>query len=223
MSMDDEIFIPQRRISTKIVSASLIALVIVLITIGGTLWLSWQLEGAGAAINDTGSLRMRATRIGLLLKSDRPDRESLVRINVALMDETLQRLEKGNPARPLFLPHEPAIQRGFASVKSDWYQHLRPAATSLAPYAQRVSAYDFALDPFVAGADELVRLIERDNATKTTWLRLSQAGLAFLAGVGTLAMIYLLYIWIILPIMHMQRGLARMAAHEFSARLPVES
>ncbi|MBV1777481.1 HAMP domain-containing protein, partial [Burkholderiaceae bacterium DAT-1] len=42
-------------------------------------------------------------------------------------------------------------------------------------------------------------------------------------GVGTLAMIYLLYIWIILPIMHMQRGLARMAAHEFSARLPVES
>ncbi|MGD7411513.1 type IV pili methyl-accepting chemotaxis transducer N-terminal domain-containing protein, partial [Ralstonia pseudosolanacearum] len=55
----------RQRLSTRIVSASLAALTLVLAMICGTLWLSWQLEGAGAAINDTGSLRMRASQIGV--------------------------------------------------------------------------------------------------------------------------------------------------------------
>ncbi|MCH4586649.1 hypothetical protein, partial [Achromobacter xylosoxidans] len=48
---------PRHRLSTRIVASSLLALIVVLGMIGLTLWLSWQLEGAGAAINDTGSLR----------------------------------------------------------------------------------------------------------------------------------------------------------------------
>ena len=59
--------LPRDRLSTRILAASLTALVIALTMIFGTLWLSWQLEGAAAAINDTGSLRMRTSRIGLYL------------------------------------------------------------------------------------------------------------------------------------------------------------
>ena len=44
---------------------TLIELMVVLAMTGWTLWLSWQLEGAAAAINDTGSLRMRANLIGI--------------------------------------------------------------------------------------------------------------------------------------------------------------
>ena len=51
---------PRHRLSTRIIATSLAALVVVLSMISWTLRLSWQLEGAGAAINDTGSLRMRA-------------------------------------------------------------------------------------------------------------------------------------------------------------------
>ena len=40
------------RLSTRIVTLSGVALALVLSMIAGTLWLSWQLEGAGAAIND---------------------------------------------------------------------------------------------------------------------------------------------------------------------------
>ena len=56
---------PRHRLSTRIVASSLVALIVVLGMIGLTLWLSWQLEGAGAAINDTGSLRMRANRVAV--------------------------------------------------------------------------------------------------------------------------------------------------------------
>ena len=47
--------------------------------------------------------------------------------------------------------------------------------------------------------------------------------LAAIASAGTLAMIYLLYLWIISPVLRLRDGLQRMAAREFSTRLPVES
>ena len=75
----------------------------------------------------------------------------------------------------------------------------------------------------MAKADTLVRMIEQDNAGKTTMLRLSQGVLAAIASAGTLAMIYLLYLWIISPVLRLRDGLQRMAAREFSTRLPVES
>ena len=49
----------KNRLSTRIVTTSVVALILVLGMVFGTLWLSWQLEGAAAAINETGSLRMR--------------------------------------------------------------------------------------------------------------------------------------------------------------------
>ncbi len=76
---------------------------------------------------------------------------------------------------------------------------------------------------FVAQADHLVRMIEADNARKTNLLRMSQAALAAIACMGTVAVIYLLYLRIILPVLTLQDGLRRMADREFSLRLPVTS
>ena len=55
------------RLTTKVTAMLLAALCVALLAIGYTLWLSWQLEGAAAAINDSGSLRMRAWKIAALL------------------------------------------------------------------------------------------------------------------------------------------------------------
>ena len=49
----------KNRLSTRIVISSVVALSLVLSMVGWTLWLSWQLAGTAAAINETGSLRMR--------------------------------------------------------------------------------------------------------------------------------------------------------------------
>jgi two-component system nitrate/nitrite sensor histidine kinase NarX len=213
---------PRHRLSTRIIATSLAALVVVLSMISWTLWLSWQLEGAGAAINDTGSLRMRANRVAVELMRPQEGRKARTDEQILLMDETIARLAKGNPARPLFIPNDEGIRRQWSEVAGYWREIMKPSA--LRALGQPDAAYYLeTLPEFVAKADTLVRMIEQDNAGKTTMLRLSQGVLAAIASAGTLAMIYLLYLWIISPVLRLRDGLQRMAAREFSTRLPVES
>ncbi|QNM95145.1 type IV pili methyl-accepting chemotaxis transducer N-terminal domain-containing protein [Chitinimonas koreensis] len=212
----------RHRLSTRIVASALAALLVVLGMIGWTLWLSWQLEGAGAAINDAGSLRMRASRVGVVLLQAGPVHAAEARDDLAALADTLQQLQRGVPSRPLFLPAGNAIRAQMAQVRQLWQARLQPAAEhALAGGGQ--ADYLAALPGFVAEADALVHMIEVDNAGKTTLLRLSQSVLIGIACIGTLAVIYLLYLWIISPVMQLQDGLRRMAAHEFGVRLPVES
>lgn len=213
---------PRHRLSTRIIASSLAALVVVLSMISWTLWLSWQLEGAGAAINDTGSLRMRANRVAVELMRPQAGREVRTNEQVAVMDETISRLARGNPARPLFIPNDNTIRAQWRDVAAYWHDVMKPA-TRQALASPDASAYLETLPEFVSRADTLVRMIEQDNAGKTTMLRLSQGVLAAIASAGTLAMIYLLYLWIIAPVLRLRDGLQRMADRDFSTRLPVDS
>lgn len=214
----------RHRLSTRIVSASLAALMLVLAMIGGTLWLSWQLEGAGAAINDTGSLRMRASQIGVAIIEARNGHAGMLQPQIDHLDATLDALHKGDAQRPLFLPSDMDIRNQFNAVGVAWRTRLKPSiAADMALPPGAPSIYLAHLPDFITQADQLVRMIEQSNAHKTTLLRLSQFALAVMACVGTLAMVYLLYLWIILPVMRLQEGLQRVAAHEFATRLTVET
>ncbi|WP_255992231.1 type IV pili methyl-accepting chemotaxis transducer N-terminal domain-containing protein [Chitinolyticbacter albus] len=221
----DEQPLPETRarhsLSTRIVASSIVALCVVLAMTGWTLWLSWQLEGAGAAINDTGSLRMRANQIGLALLQQPQDIQRSTQI-LAAQQSTLERLRRGVPARPLFLPADSAIRTQFDHVTGLWQRQLQPAAQQ-ALRGGELDHYLAVLPDFVANADRLVRMIEVDNAYKTSLLRFSQAVLIVIACVGTLVMISLLYLWIIMPVQRLQEGFVGVAARRFSVRLPVES
>lgn len=212
----------RHRLSTRIVASSLVALVVVLGMIATTLWLSWRLEGAGAAINDTGSLRMRAHRIAVELLVPQDNREGRVLEQLHVVDETLARLAKGSAQRPLLLPDNRYIREQLADVTQYWHEIARPEARQ-ALLSGDSRAYLASLPELAGRADVLVSMIESDNAGKTAALRVAQGGLAALAVMGTLAMIYLLYLWIIAPVLRLRAGLQRMAAREFSTRLPVES
>lgn len=212
----------KHRLSTRIVASSLVALVVVLGMIGTTLWLSWRLEGAGAAINDAGSLRMRANRIAVELLVAQPNREARVMEQLRGLDDTIALLPRGSHQRPLLLPDDASIRARLADVTQYWREIARPAAEQALQHGD-TGPYLRSLPGLVNRADRLVTLIERDNAGKTAALRLAQGGLALLAVIGTMTMIYLLYLWIIAPVLRLRDGLQRMADHEFSTRLPVES
>ena len=166
---------------------------------------------------------MRANRVAVELMRPQEGRARRAPTSRSLlMDETIARLAKGNPARPLFIPNDEGIRRQWSEVAGYWREIMKPSA--LRALGQPDAAYyPETLPEFVAKADTLVRMIEQDNAGKTTMLRLSQGVLAAIASAGTLAMIYLLYLWIISPVLRLRDGLQRMAAREFSTRLPVES
>lgn len=212
-----------QRLSTRIVAASLIALVVVLVMVGGTLWLSWQLEGGAAAINDAGSLRMRTYKLALALDGIPVSGPAIARTDMQHMDATLDELQRGNPARPLFLPGDAGIRAKYRHVVTRW-QTLRAHALAAQQGDPSASlAYRQLADGFVMQINDLVMLIERDNARKTAWLRFSQAMLIAIAIAGAVAMIFLLYLWIIRPVLRLRGGIERMAAREFDVRLPVET
>lgn len=222
MSIQNQLPELRHRLSTRIVASSLMALVVVLGMIATTLWLSWRLEGAGAAINDTGSLRMRAYRIAVELMVPQGKREERVLQQLSVVDDTLVQLAKGNAQRPLLLPDNRGMRTQLANVVRYWHEVARPGAEN-ALLSGDNRAYLASLPGLAGRADTLVTMIESDNADKTAALRLAQGGLAALAVMGTMAMIYLLYLWIIAPVLRLRDGLQRMAAREFSTRLPVES
>ncbi|MFD1559015.1 type IV pili methyl-accepting chemotaxis transducer N-terminal domain-containing protein [Paraburkholderia silviterrae] len=214
----------RRRLSTRIVVLSTVALALVLTMIGGTLWLSWQLEGAGAAINDAGSLRMRANAVAIELWETRLGKPSRLDVQVGQLNETLRQLREGNAARPLFLPDDVKIRQQFDRVSAAWHERLEPAMQrDRASGVGEPSAYLALLPAFVDDANHLVVLIERENAHKTAWLRTSQIALAALSCVGTVAIVYLLYLWFVVPVQRLQDGLARIEAQEFDTRLPVDT
>ena len=156
---------------------------------------------------------MRANRVAIsLLTGDS------VAADLATQSAIMARLVEGNPARPLFLPDDRAVQAQMAVVAQSWRTHLQPAA---ALASEGSAAYLAALPRFVDDADQLVQLIERDNTGKTSLLRLSQGVLLFMACVGTLAMIALLHLWIIAPVLRLREGQRRLAAREMGARVPV--
>ncbi|MFA7670375.1 MAG: type IV pili methyl-accepting chemotaxis transducer N-terminal domain-containing protein, partial [Burkholderiaceae bacterium] len=157
-SIPDKLPELRHRLSTRIVASSLVALVVVLGMIGTTLWLSWRLEGAGAAINDTGSLRMRAHRIAVELLVPHGDRENRVLKQLHAMDETLARLAKGNAQRPLLLPDNRDIRWQLVDVARYWHQTARPGAMHALAGGDS-TAYLASLQELAGRADALVSMI----------------------------------------------------------------
>lgn len=222
------------RLSAKIVAILVGFLVVALLAIGMTLFLSWQLEGSSAAINDAGSERMRSYRIAFLLQQLTGDNApgigaQDVRREVEDFDRILAGLRRGDPARPLFLPDDRAVEARMRSLEKQWREEMQPLIAAMLDDAdpdsrrRKMDAYRPYLTQFVASVNDLVLLIEQDSAGKTAWLRSYQLGLVALALAGTIVMIYLFFLLVIRPVIKLREGMERMAAADFSVRLPVES
>ena len=211
----------KNRLSTRIVISSVVALSLVLGMVGWTLWLSWQLAGTAAAINETGSLRMRANRIGLNLLRHDEAAEAQVVVDLREQGRILAHFAEDMPGRPLFLSTDAPLRQQFHAVTTRWDELAELAHEALVEGDS--TAYLAQLPGFVAEADRLVHVLEIGNASKTTRLRVLQSVLIVMACLGTMAMIFLLYRWIIRPVQALQGGIQRMAARDFSVRVPVNN
>ena len=209
-----------RKLSSKLVVTQIVFLAIAVTAIGLTLFISWRLEGTAAAINDAGSLRMRAYRLAYLAgaQSAAPNAETRATIEREVVDfETVfHTLRVGDPARPLFLPKSATVERQMQALAEAW-RALAPSLTSAGgPDRAQVEG-------FVSLVNTLVRSVEDDVSTSTSLLRATQFGLIALAIAGAVALMYLSFLFVVRPVNRLQDGLERMARADFSARVPVES
>ncbi|MBB5192550.1 two-component system nitrate/nitrite sensor histidine kinase NarX [Silvimonas terrae] len=219
----------RRQLSMRVLALLLAALAVGLMAIGITLYLSWQLEGGGAAINAAGSLRMRTYRMALTLEhyaaTKDPQLATKLRAEDADFRQTLALLRNGDVRRPLYLPDSPSVRQQFSGIEQDYDRLTRrwfvPIEAGGALTDWQVFRAD--TDQFVERINLLVLSIEQLNTRRTLWLRSSQMFLVGLAIVGAFTQVYLMFLLIFRPLGRLRHGIARMTRKDFTVRLPVES
>ena len=207
-----------QRLSTKFFSIGLGLLLLALVSIGLTMWVTRQLDGGAAAVNEAGRLRMQAWR---LVSAKAADRNAVdVTRMVGEFDATIRLLREGDPLRPLFVPWDASTEARFAELDAAW-RELRPAWQT--DTAVDMTALALRVDTFVSKVDGLVRAIEGTLARLTAVLNLFQLMMMGMAVVAAVLMLYVGYLFVIQPMQRMRLGLQQVEAGDFSARVAVEA
>ena len=204
-----------RTLSAKLGTIGAVLLTVALASIGLTLWVTWQLEGGAAAVNEAGRMRMQTWRLAQTLAGgDRPRISALMQ----QFDQSVLLLRQGDPARPLFVPRDDRSLDSFADVQRGWHDLRSAWAATPLPAAPEVARQ---ADAFVQRIDAFVSAIEQQLARLTTILNAVQFSMVALAIGSAVALLYAAYLFVFNPLSRLQAGLARVAEGELSARVEV--
>ena len=193
-------------------------LLVGLASIGLTLWVTWQLEGGAAAVNEAGRMRMQTWRLSSSVQAAVP-RENIKTL-VASFDSSLELLRNGDPSRPLFVPWDEHSTTNFELVQRLWTvqrsQWLRSDGVSATESLRSADAFVEAIDNFVFS-------IEHQMARFTAILNLFQFLMMALAVGSAVVMLYTGYLYVINPLSNLRQGLRRIESGDFSTRVDVET
>lgn len=192
-------------------------LLMALLSIGLTLWVTWQLEGGAAAVNEAGRMRMQTWRLAQTLAGGDASRIAAL---VEQFDQSVTVLRSGDPARPLFVPRDARSQDTFAAVQTHW-QTLRGTWTGAAAPGAQAAAQQ--AEAFVAQIDSFVSAIELQLARLTAILNAFQFVMVALAIGSAVALLYSAYLFVFNPLARLQAGLARVGEGDLAARVEVAS
>ncbi|WP_138514322.1 type IV pili methyl-accepting chemotaxis transducer N-terminal domain-containing protein [Rhodoferax bucti] len=205
-------------LSRKLVRIGVALLVVALTSIGLTLWVTWQLEGGAASVNEAGRMRMQTWRMASEIQAGIAESQRMARI--ADFDQNLRILEQGDPSRPLFVPWDPVVRRKFNAVQDLWTEQR---AGWVSGVAAQPDAILLSTNALVAAIDALVSSIEHQLAKLTALLNLFQFVMMVLAIFAAVVMLYTGYLYVINPLGQLQKGLRRVEEGDFQARIEVDS
>lgn len=205
-------------LSAKLGAIGALLLALALGSIGLTLWVTWQLEGGAAAVNEAGRLRMQTWRLAQAVGTGDAQR---LQAQARELDTSIELLERGDPARPLFVPRAASTRITFEHVREHW-------GTLRASWLQPHAADDPAVvasqaDALVVDIDAFVGAIETEMARWTAVLTTFQLGLMGLAIAGGIALLYAAYLFVFNPLSRLQAGLRQVEQGDLSARVDVDA
>jgi two-component system nitrate/nitrite sensor histidine kinase NarX len=157
-------------------------LLLALLSTALTLWVSWQLDGGAAAVNEAGRMRMQSYRMSLAIGTGQTE---ALTAQVAEFEASLKVLRQGDPERPLFVPWDDTVRARFETVEKDWLNYQARWVTNqpIALGALRDETLAFA-----AHIDQLVSSIESHIAHWTAMLHLLQMSMLAMAVLGRFAL-----------------------------------
>ena len=205
-------------LKTKLLALGAGFLLVAMASIGLTLWVTWNLEGGAAAVNEAGRMRMQAWRLSSAVQAELPPQEVQGLINT--FDQSLVLLREGDAARPLFVPWDQEVSRRFQAVEAVWSSQ-RPVWSIGA--MERGRASQVAAQDFVEAIDRFVLAIEMQLSSLTALLNLFQFSMMALAIIGTVVMVYTGYMYVIHPLDYLRQGLRKLESGDFSARVNVDT
>lgn len=213
-------------LASKLLAIGSVFLLLALASIGLTLWVTWQLEGGAAAVNEAGRMRMRSYQLAVMLTQQDmhaqpvslPDLQS----RLTAFDETLQLLRSGDAARPLFVPWDRDTRERIEAIEADWRQ-LREEALKVGQ-GQTIPV-DFLprVDHFVSRIDAFVSAIEKHLARWTAMLHTFQLAMMALAILSALALLYVGHVVVLDPVARLQAGLRRIQEGAFDTRVNIHA
>ena len=205
-------------LSRKLIRTGAALLVIGLASISLTLWVTWQLEGGAAAVNEAGRMRMQTWRLSSSVQAGVS--QQTVKELVENFDESLSLLREGDPSRPLFVPWDEHTTEGFSTVAGLWSVQRGQWLQS-----EQISSEDSlrSADTFAGAIDRFVSSIEEQLARYTAILNLFQFVMMALAIGSAVVMLYTGYLYVINPLSNLRHGLRRIEAGDFDARVEVET
>jgi len=207
-------------LSAKLGAIGSALLLVALLSIGLTLWVTWQLEGGAAAVNEAGRMRMQTWRLAQTLAGGDTQRVDTL---VAQFDDSVRLLRSGDPARPLFVPHDAQTQAAFKDVQQGWMDLRSTWTAQPAPAATLAALTAAQADAFVQRVDAFVSAIEDQLARLTAILNLVQFAMVALAIASAVTLLYSAYLFVFNPLARLQAGLVRVAQGDLSVRVEVGS
>ena len=205
-------------LSTKLTRIGTSLLLVALVSIGLTLWVTRQLEGGAAAVNEAGRLRMQVWRLTSTVQANSVAAELPTLVSV--FDTSLSVLRSGDRLRPLFVPWDALVSERFAQVESLWAQQ-RPQW--LAESAPTHLASVQAATALVEAIDQLTLAIEQHLARLAAILNLFQFVMMALAIGGAVLVLYTGYLFVINPLLQLQEGLRKIESGDFGTRIDVDN
>ena len=187
-----------------------------LLSTAATLWVSWQLDGGAAAVNEAGRMRMQAYRMALVADSGPAQELSGLAHE---FDQSLLLLQNGDSERPLFVPWDAQVRRHFLSVQADWTQFQTQWVNAAAESRGDVAQLQAETLHFAADIDTLVASIEAHMARWTSILHLLQMGVLSLAILGATILIVTGYRFVLEPVQLLKQAIEKIQAGDWGARV----
>ncbi len=188
-------------------------LLLALLAISLTLWVSWQLDGGAAAVNEAGRMRMQAYRMALAAAAH--DTSGMAS-HVAEFERSLALLREGDPERPLFVPWDDTVTPGFERIESSWTRFRDRALIGAYAGDQRLAAGTAA---FVEQINGWVAAIEHHMSRWTALLHLLQMCMMALAVLGAAALLYTGYLFVLEPVGQLKRAIEQIQRGDLGARV----
>lgn len=188
-------------------------LLLALLTSAATLWVSWQLDGGAAAVNEAGRMRMQSYRMALAVGTGEA---SELGEKVKEFDRSLALLRSGDPERPLFVPWDDTVRERFATVEQGW-THFRSRWIDARP----AGLHDLRAETvaFATHINALVTAIESHMAHWTAMLHLLQMTMLAMGVLGTAVLLFTGYLFVLEPVGQLKQAIEKIQAGDFDARV----